>query len=118
MSNPQRHQTVITDTNLTPVVQIVTWVTLTASVITFVAHAGINIYITRALSLEIGVVFTSVVFSVGQSIAVSVQTLNGFGKPFSSLSENLRTQEQKVTLNSPSIEAIQHTDTRRLNMPQ
>lgn len=115
MSSPQLQQTVVTDTNLTPIVQIITWLTLTASVAIFLAHAGIYLYITRALSLEICAVFTAVVFSAGQSIAVSVQAADGFGKPFLSLSGDLRAREQKVSVHSLFIQVVCYAHNQRPN---
>ncbi|KAH7341189.1 hypothetical protein BKA66DRAFT_577182 [Pyrenochaeta sp. MPI-SDFR-AT-0127] len=77
---------IVSDTNLTPVVQIITWMALATSVLAFSAHAGLKLYISRLLSLEITVGFFALVFCVAQSLAVSIQAANGFGKPIDTLS--------------------------------
>lgn len=47
------NQVIVSDTNRTPIVQIITWIALTTSVCAFVAHAGLKLYISESLSLEI-----------------------------------------------------------------
>ncbi|KAL5381018.1 hypothetical protein PMIN06_009844 [Paraphaeosphaeria minitans] len=84
-------QVVVSASNRTPVVQIVTWFCLVVSVLAFVSHAGVKIYISRSLTVETGFVFLALFFGSAQSITVSLQASNGFGKPTTSLN-NERSQ--------------------------
>ncbi|KAF1835438.1 hypothetical protein BDW02DRAFT_288673 [Decorospora gaudefroyi] len=81
------NQVILSDSNRTPIVQIVTWFTLVTSLLAFCTHAGIKYYVFRSLTTESWVVLTSLVFCVAQSAAVSLQAHYGFGKPMASLSE-------------------------------
>jgi hypothetical protein len=56
-SNP----VIVSDTNLTPVIQIITWMALATSVLAFSAHTGLKLYISNSLSLEITVGFFALV---------------------------------------------------------
>lgn len=58
-------QIIVSDSNLTPVVQIVTWMSLVISALAFFTHAGITIYTSRAVNLETVLVFCSLVLSPG-----------------------------------------------------
>ncbi|KAL5410030.1 hypothetical protein PMIN04_010799 [Paraphaeosphaeria minitans] len=84
-------QVVVSASNRTPVVQIVTWFCLVVSVLAFFSHAGVKIYISRSLTVETGFVFLALFFGSAQSITVSLQASNGFGKPTTSLN-NERSQ--------------------------
>ncbi|KAF2469197.1 uncharacterized protein BDR25DRAFT_229535 [Lindgomyces ingoldianus] len=79
-------QVIVSDTNRTPIVHIITWIALATSVLAFFAHAGLKLYISRSLSLEIAAGFFALIFSAAQSLAVYFQAANGFGKPLDSLS--------------------------------
>jgi hypothetical protein len=46
-------QVVVSETNRTPIVQIITWLALVASALAFLAHASLKLYVSRSLSLEI-----------------------------------------------------------------
>ena len=54
-------QILVSDSNRTPLVQIVTWLCVVTSVLAFFTNVGIKIYISRSLSAESGLVFTSLV---------------------------------------------------------
>jgi hypothetical protein len=58
-------QVIVTDTNRTPIVQIITWFTLVTSLLAFFTHAGIKFYVFRALTIESWFVLTSLVSTVG-----------------------------------------------------
>lgn len=120
---------IVSDTNLTPVVQIITWMALATSVLAFSAHTGLKLYISNSLSLEITIGFFALVssscgngdrnnnsqlFCAAQSLAVSIQTANGFGKPLNSLSRDTVQSQFKVeaeyiycsllTINRPNMQ--------------
>lgn len=82
------NQIISSELNRTPIVQIVTWFTLVASLLAFCTHAGINFYVFRSLKTETWFVLGSLVFSIAQSIAVSLQTHYGYGTPMASLSDD------------------------------
>jgi hypothetical protein len=52
---------IVSDTNRTPIVQIITWLALTTSVLAFFIHAGLKLYISDSLSLEIAAGFLALV---------------------------------------------------------
>jgi hypothetical protein len=54
-------QIIASDTNRTPVVQIVTWLCVATSVLAFFTNVGIKIYTSRSLSSESGLLFLSLV---------------------------------------------------------
>ncbi|KAF2869232.1 hypothetical protein BDV95DRAFT_609459 [Massariosphaeria phaeospora] len=80
-------QTIVSATNRTPVIQIVTWLCLITSTLAFTAHACIKIFSLRVCSAETLLGGLSLVFSAAQSVAVTIQAANGFGQPAESLSE-------------------------------
>jgi hypothetical protein len=55
-------QIVVSDSNRTPVVQIVTWLCLVVSILAFFTHAGIKLYASRSLGVETILVFLSLVW--------------------------------------------------------
>jgi hypothetical protein len=57
------NQVIVSDTNLTPIVQIITWIALVTSVLAFFTHAGLKLYISNSLSLEIAAGFFALVSS-------------------------------------------------------
>ncbi|KAF2819496.1 hypothetical protein CC86DRAFT_471952 [Ophiobolus disseminans] len=81
-------QVILSDSNRTPIVQILTWFTLVTSILAFVTHAGIKFYVFRTLTIESWLVLLSLVFCIAQSIAVTVQAEFGFGKPMLTLSDH------------------------------
>ncbi|KAF2646837.1 hypothetical protein P280DRAFT_545119 [Massarina eburnea CBS 473.64] len=80
-------QQIVSDFNRTPVVQIVTWLCLVLSILAFFTHTGIKLYASNSLSVETILVFLSLVFGSAQSISVSLQCSNGFGKPSNTLED-------------------------------
>lgn len=78
-------QVVLSDSNRTPVVQILTWLSLVISVLAFLTHASIKLYIFRRLKIESWLVLCSLILCIAQSIAVTLQCQHGFGKPMSTL---------------------------------
>jgi hypothetical protein len=71
-----QEQVILSDTNRTPIVQIVTWFTLVTSLLAFFTHAGIKFYVFRALTIESWFVLTSLVsstlFGIFQSFVLTV----------------------------------------------
>jgi hypothetical protein len=56
-----RNQVIVSDTNRTPIVQIITWIALATSVLAFFAHAGLRLYVSESLNLEIVAGFVALV---------------------------------------------------------
>jgi hypothetical protein len=54
-------QTIVSDTNRTPVVQIITWMALVISALAVTTHAGITYYTSRAVKLDTYLVVLSLV---------------------------------------------------------
>ena len=46
------YQVIVSDLNRTPIVQIITWFTLTTSLLAFLTHAAIKFYVFRSLTTE------------------------------------------------------------------
>ncbi|KAJ4988311.1 hypothetical protein SVAN01_06246 [Stagonosporopsis vannaccii] len=84
----QLHQVILSDSNRTPIVQIIVWFCLVTSFLAFITHAGIKIYVFRALRAESAFLLASLVFCIVQSIAALLQCRFGFGKPAAALSSD------------------------------
>lgn len=54
-------QVILSDTNRTPIVQIITWLALVSATLAFLTHVAIKVYICRALRLESWFVLGSLV---------------------------------------------------------
>lgn len=54
-------QVIISETNRTPIIQIVAWLCLVTSLLAFLTHAGIKFYVFRSLRLESWLVLVSLV---------------------------------------------------------
>lgn len=48
-----KSQATVSDRNRTPIIQIITWIALAISVLVFLAHAGLRLYVSESLNLEI-----------------------------------------------------------------
>ncbi|CAI6332616.1 unnamed protein product [Periconia digitata] len=83
-------QVVISPTNRSPVIDIANWLCLVMAALAVVTHAGIKIYGSKSLDLETILVSVALVFAIGQSAAVSVQTANGYGTPQNDLTDSQR----------------------------
>ncbi|KAF3042759.1 hypothetical protein E8E12_010021 [Didymella heteroderae] len=81
-------QVILSDSNRTPIVQILIWFCLVTSFLAFVTHAGIKLYVFRALRAESGFLLASLVFCITQSVVALVQCGYGFGKPSATLSSD------------------------------
>ncbi|KAF1925890.1 uncharacterized protein M421DRAFT_7403 [Didymella exigua CBS 183.55] len=79
-------QVILSDSNRTPIVQILIWFCLVTSFLAFITHAGIKLYVFRALRAESGFLLASLVFCITQSVAALIQCRYGFGKPVAALS--------------------------------
>ncbi|KAH6629134.1 hypothetical protein C7974DRAFT_433825 [Boeremia exigua] len=86
--SPHLDQVIVSDSNRTPIVQIIIWFTLVTSFLAFVTHAGIKLYVFRALRAESAFLLASLIFCIVQSIAALVQCAYGFGKPAATLSSD------------------------------
>ncbi|KAF2624467.1 hypothetical protein BU25DRAFT_413377 [Macroventuria anomochaeta] len=84
----QLDQVILSESNRTPIVQVIVWFCLVTSFLAFITHAGIKLYVFRALRAESGFLLVSLVFCIAQSIAALLQCGYGFGKPSVTLSSN------------------------------
>jgi hypothetical protein len=77
-------QTIVSDTNRTPVVQIITWMALVISALAVITHAGITYYTSRAVKLDTYLVVLSLVcfvVSAGWSILTHVFRCSALRSP-------------------------------------
>ncbi|OSS47160.1 hypothetical protein B5807_10022 [Epicoccum nigrum] len=79
-------QVILSDSNRTPIIQIVVWFCLVTSFLALVTHAGIKLFVFRAVKAESGFLLVSLVFGIAQSTAVLIQCGSGLGKPAAALS--------------------------------
>ncbi|CAD6591805.1 MAG: hypothetical protein ASARMPREDX12_005417 [Alectoria sarmentosa] len=74
--------------NLTPVIEIVTWFLLVTLVLSVIARGATKAVIVRSLGLDDYLISVATLFAIGQSVAVSVQTAHGYGKPAETLTSS------------------------------
>ena len=70
-------QVLVSASNRTPVVQIVTWFCLAVSVLAFFSHAGIKIYLVRSITIETGFAFLALVRDVPVARGLDASSLCG-----------------------------------------
>lgn len=58
------NQVILSDTNRLPIVQIITYFTLVTSLLAFLTHAGIKLYVFRSLRIESWFVLAALVSSI------------------------------------------------------
>ncbi|KAF7952262.1 uncharacterized protein EAE97_001759 [Botrytis byssoidea] len=80
-------QALITSSNKTPLVQIFVWIPITASALGVCAHLSTKLAISEKFEWQDHFVMISMVFSIGQTIAVAIQCANGFGKFLETLTD-------------------------------
>ncbi|KAI4282999.1 MAG: hypothetical protein L6R35_005268 [Caloplaca aegaea] len=79
-------QRVDSPSNHGPIVSIVTWFLLAATVLAVVARVTTKIAISKRLTSDDFLIFLALAFSIGQAVAVSLQTSNGLGQHEAALS--------------------------------
>ncbi|MCJ1283183.1 hypothetical protein MMC26_002510 [Xylographa opegraphella] len=89
-------QTRITDDNLAPLVDILTWFLLVTSVTGVAVRGATKAAIIHIVGLDDALITIALLFSVGQSSAVAVQTANGFGKPITSRTSSVVSTDLKA----------------------
>ncbi|MCJ1400899.1 hypothetical protein MMC11_004110 [Xylographa trunciseda] len=99
-------QTRITDNNLAPLVDILTWFLLVTSITGVAVRGATKAVILHIVGLDDALITIALskpylygfvkLFSIGQSSAVAVQTANGFGKPISSLASSVLLTDLKA----------------------
>ncbi|KAL9599547.1 MAG: hypothetical protein Q9219_003791 [cf. Caloplaca sp. 3 TL-2023] len=77
-----------TPSNHGPVVSVLTWFLLAATILAVIARVLTKFAISRRLTSDDFLVFAALALSIGQGIAVSVQTSNGVGQHQSALSSS------------------------------
>ncbi|KAH7190685.1 hypothetical protein BKA60DRAFT_230217 [Fusarium oxysporum] len=78
-------QEVITDTNKSPLVQVLTLMFLVIFLLSCSVRIGTKILMTKTLSVDDILTIAATVFAIGQSIATFIGCDNGLGKPASRL---------------------------------
>lgn len=85
----------ITSDNYSPVVNIVTWILLVSMVLAVCAKVAMKIIGRRSFNIDDSMLVAAMVLSAAQSATLSVQTYNGVGRPFESLTiSQIRTYEK------------------------
>lgn len=69
----QLDQVILSDSNRTPIIQIVVWFCLVTSFLAFITHAGIKLYVFRALRAESAFLLASLV-STSQGATMDFHT--------------------------------------------
>ncbi|KAJ8067126.1 hypothetical protein OCU04_004501 [Sclerotinia nivalis] len=89
-------QALITDTNKTPLVQIFVWLPLATSVLGVCARLGTKLAIFKKLEWQDHLITISLLFSIGQSVAVVIACENGFGQLLGTMSDGQLEAMQKA----------------------
>ncbi|KAM3071210.1 hypothetical protein ACMFMG_008802 [Clarireedia jacksonii] len=79
-------QALITDTNKTPLVQIFVWIPLVIAFLSVFARLATKLGVLKKLEWQDYLITISLVFAIGQSVAVAIQCANGFGQFITTLS--------------------------------
>ncbi|KAL8968192.1 MAG: hypothetical protein Q9197_005013 [Variospora fuerteventurae] len=79
-------QRVDSPSNHGPIVSILTWFLLAATVLAVVARVTTKMAISKRLTNDDFLIFLALAFSIGQAVAVSLQTSNGLGQHEAALS--------------------------------
>lgn len=74
--------------DLTPVIEVVTWFLLVTLLLSVIARGATKAVVVRSLTVDDYLISASTLFAVGQSIAVSIQTAHGYGKPAKTLASS------------------------------
>ncbi|KAJ3543405.1 hypothetical protein NM208_g3603 [Fusarium decemcellulare] len=85
MNPPQK---VITDTNKSPLVQVLTLMFLVIAILSCFVRTGTKIHMIKTLRVDDILTIAATVFAIAQSIAVYVGCDYGLGQPFKSLSSS------------------------------
>ncbi|MCJ1377796.1 hypothetical protein MMC17_000892 [Xylographa soralifera] len=97
-------QTRITDDNLAPLVDILTWFLLVTSITGVAVRGATKAAIIHIVGVDDALITIALpylsgfakLFSIGQSSAIAVQTANGFGKPITSLTSSVLLTDLKA----------------------
>ncbi|PQE25923.1 integral membrane protein [Rutstroemia sp. NJR-2017a BBW] len=81
-------QALITDSNKTPLVQIFVWIPLVIASLSVFARLATKLGVLKKLELQDYLITISLLFAIGQSVAVAIQCANGFGQFITTLSRN------------------------------
>ncbi|EEP80780.1 predicted protein [Uncinocarpus reesii 1704] len=72
-------QTLITDVDKSALVDIFVWIFLVTAILAVIAQTSTKVVIRRLLTAEDYLILVSLIFAIGQSIAVGIQNQNGWG---------------------------------------
>ena len=127
-------QPFVSDDNYSSLIQILTWFLLVVSILSVIARNAKKALSVRQINIDDHLIAIALVFfdmpytsayetnimqlaSIGQSVAVSEQTVNGYGKPIATIALQHLNKELKV--NRPQYYALQSKLTfSRRNMPR
>lgn len=90
-------RTIITSSNLSPLVLIITWFLCIISSLSMLARGISKTIVMRSLKADDYTSVSSLLFNVAQSVAVTVQTSNGLGKHVNKLAASQLTTYSKAT---------------------
>jgi hypothetical protein len=103
----------------TPAVNILTWFMLVTAILSVLTRLGTKYFIFRKWTFDDGLVTTSIVFCIAQSIAVSKATENGLGQHRDMLSDAKIESIMKVRGRHAFSRTIANaTNAQRLNTQQ
>ncbi|RDL36097.1 Uncharacterized protein BP5553_06709 [Venustampulla echinocandica] len=69
-----------------PLINVMTWFLVVASTLTVLTRIATKWLVSKRVQLDDGLVFVSLLFSIGQTVAVGVGVLNGIGRHIETLS--------------------------------
>ncbi|KAL8959111.1 MAG: hypothetical protein Q9193_003968 [Seirophora villosa] len=98
----QRPQPVDTPSNHGPIVSVVTWFLLAATVLAVLARFVTKLFVSKRLTSDDLLIFIALALSIGQGVAVSLQTSNGLGQHESALSASQLDNFYKYWERAPS----------------
>ena len=96
-------QPIVTADNFGPIVNVITWFLGSTAVLFVIARLATKLVLAQSIRIDDGLLVTSLIFSIGLVVAVSLETIHGgLGRHKSSLSQSDLTTYQKVSKPKPS----------------
>ena len=96
-------QPIVTANNFGPVVNVITWFLGSTAVLFVIARLATKLVLAQSIRIDDGLLVTSLIFSIGLVVTVSLETTHGgLGQHESSLSQSDLTSYQKVPRSSSS----------------
>lgn len=86
----------ITPDNFSPVVNIVTWILLASMVLAVCTKVAMKVVGRRTFNTDDSILVAAMIISVAQSVSFGVQTYNGVGRRFDSLTTSQKARYEKA----------------------